>query len=241
MTRVVHRTRYAFDDVVAAGSELETCLSPPNTEFHQILLRPRPAKVEVRRDDFGNERHRAYFDEALTKLEVIATSVLADGSPPSPDPNLFLAESARVPLLEACRRYAVGQDPGALVARIRRDFHYDRGATSLDTPLARFIEIGRGVCQDFAHFAIACLRSCGVPARYVSGYGSSSAVVGRAHAWAAAYVDGNWLDVDATLGRVGPLDHIPLATGRDYDDVPALRGTLPHRGSCHVVSEIAIS
>ena len=237
MKKLVHRTRYAFDDVVEGG-ELETCLSPRSAKFHQLKLRPLPASVETSRDAYGNERRRAWFDGPLTTLEITATSLLKDRDDHDLDPSLFLAPSPRVPLFEG---YGEGLDVLGLLTQISSDFRYDPLATTIDTPLATFFERRRGVCQDFAHFIIACLRARGIPARYVSGYSKASALTGRAHAWACAFVDGTWLDVDPTLGRMGDIAHIALATGRDYDDVPPLRGTLSHRGTCRVVSEITVS
>lgn len=241
MTRVVHRTRYTFEDAVAPGSQLETCLAPPSTSFHQLLIRPLPGELEVSVDDFGNTRHHARFDEPLHKLDVTATSVLGPGPPPPLDPAPFLAASARAPLLPACAAYARGHDIPSLLRSISSDFAYDTSATDLDTPLARFVALRRGVCQDFAHFTLACLRARGIPARYVSGYSDASPATGHTHAWVSAHLDGRWLDLDPTLGQVGPLEHIPLATGRDYDDVPPLRGTLPQKGRCRLESTISIA
>ena len=91
----------------------------------------------------------------------------------------------------------------------------------------------RGVCQDFAHVQIACLRSLGIPARYVSGYLRTIPPKGKprlvgadqSHAWLAAYVgDGNWLSVDPTNACHCATDHVPIAWGRDYHDVVPMRG-----------------
>lgn len=237
MSRVVHRTRYVFEDVVAPGAELQTCLQPLATRFHQLVLRPLPAVVEVTTDAFGNARHHARFEEPLTQLDIVATSDVDDLPVHELEPTPFVEQSARVPHLDACRDYAA--DIPTLLQRIRRDFVFDATATQLDTPLASFVAHRRGVCQDFAHFAIACLRAQHIPARFVTGYSASSATSGRTHAWVAAHVHGRWHELDPTTGRIGSLGHIAVATGRDYDDVPAVRGTLPYRGTCRITSSIA--
>jgi transglutaminase-like putative cysteine protease len=82
------------------------------------------------------------------------------------------------------------------------------------------VEQRRGVCQDFTHFTLACLRSLGLTARYVSGYLAAPDTGTRAHAWLALWLgDDSWIDLDPTFNRLGPLGHITLAVGRDYDDV----------------------
>ena len=243
MTRVVHRTRYAFEEPVDPGSVVETCLSPAGATFHQLLMRPLPAQVEVTTDRFGNERRRARFDEPLTSLEVTATSVLSDAVVAAVAPDVFAPASPRVPLAGEWvgADWFDGDDVEQLVTKMRAELSFDASATAVDTPLSRFVELRRGVCQDFAHLALACLRSAGVPARFVCGYSDTSVTTGRMHAWVAIYRDGRWVDVDPTLGRIGDVGHIPVAPGRDYDDVPPMRGALPHRGRCHVSSAIAIA
>ena len=115
--------------------------------------------------------------------------------------------------------------------RIHRDFAYVSGSTNIATPLETVFENRRGVCQDFAGIAIACLRSLGLPARYVSGYvepivGGQSAI-GASHAWAAVRdADGRWLDFDPTNATAARSGHITLAWGRRYADCPPLKGVV---------------
>ena len=114
-------------------------------------------------------------------------------------------------------------------------FTYDPGFSTIATPLRDVIEHRRGVCQDFAHFAIACLRSMGLAARYVSGYietippeGKEKLVgVDASHAWFSIYVpQRGWMDFDPTNAKI-PLDqHITTAWGRDYADVAPLKGVV---------------
>lgn len=122
-----------------------------------------------------------------------------------------------------------------LSGRIHREFVFDPAATTVATPLAEVLRKRRGVCQDFAHLAIACLRSLGLPARYVSGYletvppAGAEKLVGAdaSHAWLAFFCPGmGWIDVDPTNDCLPSMRHITLAWGRDYADVSPVRGVL---------------
>lgn len=122
-----------------------------------------------------------------------------------------------------------------LMERIHRDFTYDPHFTTIATPLLDVLKHRRGVCQDFAHLAIGCLRSIGLAARYVSGYIETTPPEGQprlvgadaSHAWFAVYVPENgWIDFDPTNNQM-PMDkHITVALGRDYYDVTPLKGVV---------------
>jgi transglutaminase-like putative cysteine protease len=140
------------------------------------------------------------------------------------------------PLLEAAHD---------LMERIHGDFVYEPEATDVSTPALEVLEMRRGVCQDFAHVMLACLRSLGLPARYVSGYLLTEPAPGRArligsdasHAWVSIYLPGEqgtgeWTDLDPTNGRATGEDYVVLATGRDYSDVSPIRGVI-HGGARH--------
>ncbi|MEI8394696.1 MAG: transglutaminase family protein [Rhodospirillaceae bacterium] len=122
-----------------------------------------------------------------------------------------------------------------LTARIFSDFSFDPTATTVSTPLEEVLAKRRGVCQDFAHLQIGCLRSLGVPARYVSGYLRTTPPPGQprlvgadqSHAWVSAWCGGDlWLDLCPTNGRLADADFITLARGRDYGDVSPVRGVI---------------
>ncbi len=129
-----------------------------------------------------------------------------------------------------------------LMGRIHRDFTYDPGFTTIATPLAHVFAHRRGVCQDFAHLAIACLRAVGLAARYVSGYIETLPAPGQprllgadaSHAWFAVYdPDAGWLDFDPTNNQV-PIDqHVTVAWGRDYADITPLKGIIYGGGASH--------
>jgi len=116
-----------------------------------------------------------------------------------------------------------------LCHRIHEDFEYDQRATTVSTPVAELLQKRRGVCQDFAHFMIACLRSHGLAARYVSGYlrsGNAELIGAEAsHAWVSVFCPGiGWLDLDPTNDCQVNGDHLTVAWGRDYSDVPPVKG-----------------
>jgi transglutaminase-like putative cysteine protease len=120
-----------------------------------------------------------------------------------------------------------------LTARIHKDFRFDSKVTNVRTPTEEVFKKRRGVCQDFAHLQIACLRSLNLAARYVSGYLRTYPPPGQprlvgadaSHAWVSAYCPGiGWLDVDPTNNIVPWNGHVTLAWGRDYGDVSPLRG-----------------
>jgi transglutaminase-like putative cysteine protease len=122
-----------------------------------------------------------------------------------------------------------------LVERIHDEFAYVSGSTNVSTTTAEVLERRQGVCQDFAHLAVAVLRSAGVPARYVSGYLETRPPAGRprlqgadaSHAWASAYVpDRGWVDLDPTNRKLVDDSYVVVAIGRDYGDVPPLRGVI---------------
>jgi transglutaminase-like putative cysteine protease len=124
--------------------------------------------------------------------------------------------------------------------RIHADFTYDPVATTVATPLKEVISNRRGVCQDFAHVAIACLRSLGLPARYVSGYLRTHTPEGRSrlvgadasHAWFAAFCpEVGWVDFDPTNNQLPTDEHITVAFGRDFSDVSPITGILTGGGS----------
>lgn len=128
--------------------------------------------------------------------------------------------------------------------RIHRDFIFDANATTIRTSPTEVLQLRRGVCQDFAHLAIACCRSIGLPARYVSGYletlppSGQPRLVGAdaSHAWISVYAGGSrWIDIDPTNDRLADTSHIALGYGRDYDDVSPIKGVI-HGGGNHSVT-----
>jgi transglutaminase-like putative cysteine protease len=137
------------------------------------------------------------------------------------------------PVLEAVRD---------LTRRIHTDFAYRPGATTIATELDDVLDQREGVCQDFAHVAIAAVRSMGLPARYVSGYLETLAPPGRekltgvdaSHAWFSVFAPGTgWVDFDPTNDRVPNERYVTTAWGRDYADVTPIKGIVFSSGGGH--------
>ncbi len=137
-----------------------------------------------------------------------------------------------------------------LMRRIHLDFKYDPKATTVATPLEEVWKKRRGVCQDFAHLSIACLRSLGLPARYVSGYLRTHAAPGKerlvgadaSHAWFALFSpDAGWVDFDPTNNVRPAEEHITVACGRDFGDVSPLSGILTGGGAHEVKVSVDVA
>jgi transglutaminase-like putative cysteine protease len=164
--------------------------------------------------------------------------------------RIFTLASPMVPLGAATTDYARPSfTPGRplfeavtdLMGRIYRDFEYDPNFSSIATPLAEVLQHRRGVCQDFAHLGLACVRGLGLATRYVSGYLETLPPPGQAklqgsdasHAWFAVYIpDLGWVDFDPTNDQIPGEQHITTAIGRDYQDVNPLRGVF-YGGGVH--------
>lgn len=156
--------------------------------------------------------------EAFDALQFVFESPLVKIGPEFPEYAAVCFRPGR-PILDA------GLD---LCHRIFTDFQYDRQATTVTTPVNEVLRSHHGVCQDFAHIMIACLRSLGLPARYVSGYlrsGAKSVGDEASHAWASLFCGGfGWLDFDPTNNVTPNGGHVTIAWGRDYSDVTPVKG-----------------
>ncbi len=149
--------------------------------------------------------------------------------PAEPNAGLYAAPSfpAGRPILEGLLE---------LNARIRREFAFKSGVTTINTPVSRVLSQRAGVCQDFTHLMIAALRAHGLPARYVSGYLRTRPPPGvkprrgadQSHAWVGAWLgpDHGWVDLDPTNDLVVKDEHVVLAWGRDYGDISPVRGVI---------------
>lgn len=170
----------------------------------------------------------------------------------------FAFPSAHVPLSATLRDYAaVSFTPGRpildaaldLTTRIYADFKYDPRATTISTPVLDAFNARAGVCQDFAHVEIACLRSLGLAARYVSGYLRTIPPPGKArlvgadasHAWLSVYCGPvGWVDFDPTNDCIPATDHITVAIGRDYADISPIQGVFVGGGSHSMVVSVDV-
>lgn len=136
-----------------------------------------------------------------------------------------------------------------LMERIFKDFEFNPNVTNVATPIAEVMKEKKGVCQDFAHIAIACLRSVKLPARYVSGYIETLPPPGKeklvgtdaSHAWFSVYIPTfGWVDFDPTNNQVPKDQHIIVAWGRDYYDVAPLKGVLYTSGASRLTVSVDI-
>ncbi|HEV3132586.1 MAG TPA: transglutaminase family protein [Acidimicrobiales bacterium] len=185
--------------------------------------------------------------------ELARDSLDQDLSPEMLAAREFCFESPLVPLSVAIRAYAERSFPAGrplvdavsdLTDRIFEDFVYDPGFTTVTTPIEDVLRFRRGVCQDFAHLAIGCIRSMGLAARYVSGYletapppgGERTIGADASHAWLAVFVPGGgWLDVDPTNDQIVGTSYVTTAWGRDYSDVSPLKGIVFGGGNSHAL------
>jgi transglutaminase-like putative cysteine protease len=174
------------------------------------------------------------------------------------DASLFAYGSTMVATSNDLRDFAmpsftpgrpIGEAVLELTIRINDEFTFDPDATTIATPVAEVLANKRGVCQDFAHLQIGCLRSLGLAARYVSGYLRTIPAPGKprsvgadvSHAWLSVWCGGDkWIDMDPTNGRAGSSDLITLAWGRDYGDVSPLQGVIIGSSIQHLTVEVDV-
>lgn len=229
-----------------------------------LVIDPRPALTSPFIDYFGNPALFFAIQEAHRRLTATAHQEVEVG-PPLPEEALaaslpwerarnacrlhleacaFRFDSPHVKTSKALADYAAPSFPpgrpvidGArdLTRRINADFRYDAEATTVATPLEEVLQSRRGVCQDFAHLQIGCLRSLGLAARYVSGYLRTAPPPGRqrltgadaSHAWTSVYSPGfGWIDLDPTNDAIPSDGHVVLGWGRDFHDVSPIKGVI---------------
>jgi transglutaminase-like putative cysteine protease len=218
---------------------------------HDVLRVRAESRVVVR------PRFEGIDPEASARWERVAGALRYRVRAPFWPATDFLYASPFVPLLDPLRAYADGSFPdgrrlvaGAidLMHRIHADFAYLPASTSISTPLAEVFAKRRGVCQDFAHVMLGCLRSLGLPAAYVSGYLLTRPPPGQprllgadaSHAWVSVWCPQlGWVDLDPTNDLVVGTSHVTLAVGRDFGDVTPLRGVI--RGGAEHTMRVAVS
>jgi transglutaminase-like putative cysteine protease len=223
-----------------------------------------PAPVRSYNDSFGNtvetynqrRAHREILVEARSLVETTSTGAIVD-QPTRGERFMMLRLAGPVedlPEVRALARELGGSDEPEptveLLARLAHGVHerftYQPNVTNVDSTVGDLFRLGRGVCQDFAHLWLAVCRVLGIPARYVSGYIYPGELRGgqASHAWGEAWIEGvGWLGfdptnwADATGGRIGE-QHVAVAVGRDYRDVPPTRGV--YRGSAQETLDVDV-
>jgi transglutaminase-like putative cysteine protease len=169
--------------------------------------------------------------------EQVREEVAKRDTPETFEAGQFVFESPSIRVGAPFAQYAASSFAGGrpllsavedLSHRIFTEFHYDRKATTIGTPVDEVLALRRGVCQDFAHVTIACLRSIGLPVRYVSGYlrtGGDFKGDGASHAWVSVWCPVfGWQDFDPTNDVIPNGKHFTVAWGRDYSDVTPVKG-----------------
>ena len=224
----------------------------------ELTLTP-DATVRDHVDYYGNRVHQFHIAESHRRLAIQARSSVVAYPRPAPMPVAaesltelrprffdFLAPTRRVP---QDRDWAAAMQAPALppesdvvgyLRHLTRHLHgfftYRQDVTQIDTPLAAFVEAGVGVCQDYTHAMLAICRMLGIPSRYVSGYLETAPghTLGAdaSHAWVEAYLPGSgWVGFDPTNGMMVGQSYVKVAHGRDYDDVPPVKGLRRGGGS----------
>jgi len=271
--RVRHETRYQYEDQVSVShhilrltprgalhSAIEVTPRPPELIGHKDyfgnavvsfnLLEPHDKMAVVSTSEVEvNAPQPASF--ALSPAWETVTWGVADGVMDI-GACQFVFDSSRAKARPELKEYASKSFPPGqpilegvwdLTHRIHEDFRFDTKATEVSTPVETFFEKKRGVCQDFSHLQIACLRSLGLPARYVSGYLRTLPPPGRprlvgadaSHAWCSAWSpSAGWVDFDPTNDCLPSDGHITVAWGRDYSDVSPIYGVL-RGGASHTL------
>ena len=213
-------------------------LAQPHRELRvvsemQIEVHPRPAVLLDSTDSWEKVRDSFAYHGAWPARDQLDAARFRHESPHVRVKQAFTDWSAACfppgqPLLQCAE---------ALSTKLHKDIQYVPGVTNISTSATEVLEKRRGVCQDFAHFMIACLRSRGLPARYVSGYLRTNATAGdgaeklvgdnASHAWVSVWTPPyGWIDFDPTNGCFAGTDHIAVAWGRDFGDVSPLRGVI---------------
>jgi transglutaminase-like putative cysteine protease len=200
---------------ISAISEVEVYGNAGQLDFSRSI------SWEEVRDILKHDKHSEVLDArqyTLDSPQILTSPELAAYAQPSFAPGR--------PLFEAVHD---------LMQRIHHDFTFDPGFTTLSTPVKTVLEHRRGVCQDFAHLAIGCIRSYGMAARYVSGYIETLPPPGQeklvgtdaSHAWFSVYLPNvGWMDFDPTNNQLPADQHIIVAWGREYSDVTPLKGVV---------------
>ena len=238
-----------------AISELKVTPLPVNTNEWTDIFGNRQASFSIEKP------HKELTVTAISEVEVSSASSLLDAAFPSSweqavdylktstDPEIiesrmFIFESEFIEFSDEIKDYSLKSFTANrplleavedLMHRIYKEFKYDPSFSSIATPLDEVLKHRKGVCQDFAHLAIACLRMMGLAARYISGYLETIPPEGKkrlvgadaSHAWFSVYIPHlGWVDFDPTNAKIPDEQHITAAWGRDYADVAPLKGVI---------------
>jgi transglutaminase-like putative cysteine protease len=194
-----------------------------------ITLQSRPGQELIANSvPWEHARDGIHLQENPTRLEIIKYLYTSTHINYSEELAAYARESFRP-------GRSVLESAFDLTRRIYSEFSFDPEATDISTPLSELLKIKRGVCQDFAHLMIGCLRAIGLSCRYVSGYILTRPAPGKprligadaSHAWVSVYCPSiGWVDFDPTNCCIVNMEHVTLGWGRDFDDVSIIRGVM---------------
>ena len=255
---ITHRTTYTYFEPVSVCHNVLR-LAPRDTDRQvctrvAVRISPEPDTVREYEDFFGNKviyfsiekEHARLMVDVQSEVDIVG---VVDGIWDSGEIRQFIFETPMTEWDEEISRYArvsfqpgrsVLEAAGDLMRRIYTDFEFTPGFTTISTPVAEVMRERKGVCQDYAHLAIACIRSVGLPARYVSGYIETVSPVGAekligadaSHAWFSVYDPAmGWMDFDPTNNMIPGDQHITIGWGRDYADIAPMKGIILSSGS----------
>jgi transglutaminase-like putative cysteine protease len=246
---------------------------------HELTIEPAPTAVRSGVDFFENPVAWFSLQEPHRGLSITANSVvelsdvqqdMPEFSPPweqvaadlnalaDADAKAFLYESPYIPISPKLAEYAAGsftagrpvaEAAADLMHRIFKDFKFVSGVTDVGTPVLDVLRDRQGVCQDFSHLMIGCLRSVGLSARYVSGYLLTRPPPGKpklvgadaSHAWVSLFIPNyGWLDLDPTNDCIPNQNHVTVGWARDYGDIGPVRGVVVggHQHSLKVAVDV---
>ena len=205
---------------------------------HRFLTVSAVSKVDVHRVIAPNALNTPSWETIVKQVKRCETEVEIDAIQ-------FRCDSPEIVAFDGLKEYAASSfsenrpildAARELTHRIFTDFQYDPFATLVNSEIREAFEKRKGVCQDFAHLQIGCLRELGIPARYVSGYIRTLPTEGQerlvgsdaSHAWLSVWCgkDSGWVDLDPTNDLIVANDHITVAYGRDYGDVCPVKGVI---------------
>ncbi len=258
--RIDHATTYSYSDVVSSsygrGYLAPREMPGQRCRSHRLVVDPEPADTSSGCDVYGNvmsyfhvtTEHQTLTVRGESVVEVDETPLRLPSTPwelcaPTGTAVEFRLDLDPPEIDDVVKAYAeqsfspgrpLGEAVAELTGRIYADFTYRSGSTTVSTRVADVLGAREGVCQDFARVAIACLRSQGLAARYVSGYLATDPPPGKermvgadaTHAWAAVWTGSDWLAFDPTNNQFADERYVTVAWGRDYVDVAPLRGII---------------
>ncbi|HLX67784.1 MAG TPA: transglutaminase family protein [Puia sp.] len=259
-----HKTTYTYFEPVSLCHNIAR-LVPRDTKWQYcrnvvVRIDPEPDTVNKYEDFFGNsiiyfsieKEHTQLTVHVRSEIELLDRGLLNRGHGVTEDMTevrQFVVATPMTAWDEEIGAYArVSFVPGRpvleaaadLMSRIYTEFEFKPGFTTVASPLKVVMRERKGVCQDFAHLAIACVRSVGIPARYISGYietispsgGEKLVGVDASHAWFSVFISGQgWVDFDPTNNILPGVQHITIGWGRDYADIAPLNGIILSSGT----------